>query len=845
MRRSLHVTTKISLVLLMAQAILLPPSVLHGSPSSTAASSMDPAQIGSLDELQVWLDDLHGEALTAKKEDRFGFALQEKILKKAGESISKILELEKRARLSDPKVSKAYRDAFEENDAIFRFIIESNEEVIERLQEEKLDEVEDTQAFLDSPEWQMPRRLISLSRYWMSWSGYYRSFLYPADSAERKTLLDDAVAGFSLTLFDIAEQTIVAKSLFGRALCFKELGNDAKAARDLEAITEHVRQNDPLYMWSLYEQARLRYKAGDHKGALGYLEKLETEIEEKTLSDVLGNEHKRLREKASLEPRAKALLEKIDKETDKSGKGARTLCHEALKVLKRLSRYDAAYATKLYRLVEENAVNFSELSFENLGAVGTLALADDRFKKGRFAEAAKLYRHLWTSSDVYIRNRMDDVYFRSGYAYCQIGQWKEALSAFDQLYDNFPRSGLVGKAVCLEYVAAAGNYKQALNRSNYARYLKSSKKYLKECPNPRDRDGAHFFVGKDYEKQKKSQEARREFSAIEQGSPQYWPARYYILKGDVEDLEGRKAAGKAGGAATKKRYEALASQFERFQRLPKGQKAKPEIAQISPQMTILQARLLRCGSGEGCTELLLALEGFEKRFPKNNPLWLTAMNLRLECYLDKQLIDPAKTSIESLLQGYPVNQDLWDFLAEWAEAYDREAERWEEAGNPDRRAAWMELAFTVYTGMADIASKRARYREYLDVVQFRMAEILMAQGEADRAGPIFREILTRTPDAADALSNLGRIYEKQGNWDQALEMWRTYSKGIEEGSAAWLDARYRIALANSKMGRKQAACDVITMIRVLHPDAGDEALRAKILALEKAVCGEGVQGVAR
>ena len=64
----------------------------------------------------------------------------------------------------------------------FRFIIKSNEEVIDALQEEKLDEVENTEAFLDSPEWQMPHRLISLSRYWMSWSAYYRSFLYPAGS---------------------------------------------------------------------------------------------------------------------------------------------------------------------------------------------------------------------------------------------------------------------------------------------------------------------------------------------------------------------------------------------------------------------------------------------------------------------------------------------------------------------------------------------------------------------------------------------------------------------------------------------------------------------------------------
>ena len=129
------------------------------------------------------------------------------------------------------------------------------------------------------------------------------------------------------------------------------------------------------------------------------------EIEEKTLSEVLGDERKRLREKIVLEPRAKVLLEKIDQEADKSGERARTLCREALGVLKRLSRYDAAYATKLYRLVEENAGFFSELSYDEFGAIGYLALADDRFKQGEYAEAAKRYRHLWTSSDVYIGNR--------------------------------------------------------------------------------------------------------------------------------------------------------------------------------------------------------------------------------------------------------------------------------------------------------------------------------------------------------------------------------------------------------------------------------------------------------
>ena len=168
MRRWLHVASRFSLVLLVGLALFLSPSILLGSSPSSPVRSVDPAQIGSLGAMQTWLDGLYAEALQAKQENRFTFEVQERILKKSGESISKILELEKRAQLSNPKVAKAYRATFEKNDEILRFLITSNEEVIEALQEEKLDEVEDTQAFLDSPEWQMPHRLISLARYWMS-----------------------------------------------------------------------------------------------------------------------------------------------------------------------------------------------------------------------------------------------------------------------------------------------------------------------------------------------------------------------------------------------------------------------------------------------------------------------------------------------------------------------------------------------------------------------------------------------------------------------------------------------------------------------------------------------------
>jgi len=792
--------------------------------------------------MRKWLDELHEEGVQARGKDRFTLELQERILKKAGESISKILELEKRANLSSRKVSDGFRVAFEKNEKILQFIIQSNEEVIEELQEEKLDKVEDTQGFLDSPEWQMPHRLISLSRYWMSWSRYYRSFLYPEGNPEADSLLREAIGGFSLTLFDIEDQTIVAKSLFGRALSFKERKQYERAAADFDSITKHVRHNDPLYMWSLYEQALIAYRLGKYEAALAHLDKLDTGLEAKTVSQVLGKEHKRLRERVILEPRVMALLDKLDKEGVKTGGSARRLCLDAHRALKKLSRYDASHATNLYRLVSDYPAFFSALSYEDLGAIGNLALADNGFKEGEYGEAVKRYRSLWSSSDLYIRKRMDDVYFRSGYAYCQIGRWKEALSCFDELYAKYPRSKLVGKAVCLEYVAAAGRYKRSAGQSNYSRYIASAKRYLKECPSPRDKDGAHFLLGKDYHKKGKAREARKQFTAIAKESPHYWPAMYYVVKADVEELEARKEKGRSGSAASKKLYQNLQSQFARYQRLAHRQRVTPGVAEVSPHMTILQARLFRCAPEKSCSKITKTLEGFEKRFPKNRPLWLKAMDLRLECYEENQMIGSSKEQIVYLSQEYPVDESLWDFLGEWAERWDERAKGLRDDGNRALGDAYADLLLTIYSEMSGIASEQARYGKYLDAIQIRMGEILLALDQTERAGQIYEEVLTRTPDSAEALYQLGGIYEGQGRWDAALEVLRKYSKGIESGSEPWFECRYRIAKAHSQMGNASEACELINMIRVLHPDIQNAEVEEKLLSLEKEVCSGGVRG---
>ena len=74
-----------------------------------------------------------------------------------------------------------------------------------------------------------------------------------------------------------------------------------------------------------------------------------------------------------------------------------------------------------------------------------------------------------------------------------------------------------------------------------------------------------------------------------------------------------------------------------------------------------------------------------------------------------------------------------------------------------------------------------------------MAEIYRDVHQTAEAKAIYKEILKRDPRSADAMYNLGLIYEKEGNWEEALTTWRKFSKGLKTGSYYWFESRYRTA----------------------------------------------------
>ncbi len=128
--------------------------------------------------------------------------------------------------------------------------------------------------------------------------------------------------------------------------------------------------------------------------------------------------------------------------------------------MKQLTEIDENESGELYNFVKNNIDLFGSLSNSSLGPVGSLAVADWNFDNKKYEKAITQYRNLYQAKNKMIKKRRDDLSFRIGYSFCQLGDWNEALNIFTTFFKKHPSSNLRDKSACLYYFAALNNYNE-------------------------------------------------------------------------------------------------------------------------------------------------------------------------------------------------------------------------------------------------------------------------------------------------------------------------------------------------------------------------------------------------
>ncbi len=123
--------------------------------------------------------------------------------------------------VADPTQRPLVRDLYDTLSSPLEEIYHGGVSRLESLSKAVMDQDGDLEALYESRQWKDAQLVASQSLYFLNWLHYVGSSLFDGD--KKKKLLEEAAKGFSE--FAVGEQSAQLKheSLFGRALCEKEL----------------------------------------------------------------------------------------------------------------------------------------------------------------------------------------------------------------------------------------------------------------------------------------------------------------------------------------------------------------------------------------------------------------------------------------------------------------------------------------------------------------------------------------------------------------------------------------------------------------------------------------------
>lgn len=117
---------------------------------------------------------------------------------------------------------------------------------------------------------------------------------------------------------------------------------------------------------------------------------------------------------------------------------------------------------------------------------------------------------------------------------------------------------------------------------------------------------------------------------------------------------------------------------------------------------------------------------------------------------------------------------------------------------------------------------------------FRLARAQLFQGDPQGAQATLHNWSPSTTRADDRyLRDLADAYSRLGANELAIDVQRLRIQKLASGSRPWFDARYGLALAYYRLGRKRDATQLIEATSILHPDLGGGRLREKFIRLRQ------------
>lgn len=821
----------IGLLLLLSLGIAERTAAAQPLISAGAVAGLKISEAKSLQQLGDLLTTLEVSAQRTLAAASPDYALQESLITAAGAAVSPLFELYQTSTRSTQNRQKS-EALFVRNQALLHRILLHNQAVVRDYQENRLDEMANPTKFFQSAAWQSPQKLISLASYWLGWNGYYASLLMGPDAKVRKTMLEQAVTGFSRSFIDFKEDEITTKSLYGRGLVYMQLELFGRAAYDFKSVKEKVDRNDSLYLNCLYQEAVITHQLGKAPVARQLIQAIRENYLQAQIPAAIQLGIKKLEIQLIVDAdggagETRSKVARLTKQAEQTPD--EVISH--FQRLRQVAASDADLFGEFYGYVRDHAAVLGGLSEEELTPVGILAIADGYFEQKDFARAGPLYQQLKSKNPVAIKQQADRVWLNLAFIENGRGNWDGVVNLLTGFTARFPRSAQLEGAAGLYYGAALAGHGQSASKTNYQTLVSASQNYVKHCQNCSGSSDAQFLLGQYYQNMGQSQQAVAAFARVGKESPSYFVAAFHVAAAHMNLLDaqarGEDIPARPTAASRAKNVGELLRQYRSTGR------QNPAARPLQPNWALLSGRFELYGSSPDYESALAAVAGFENRFPGRAALLGEVLAVRAAAYQGLGNQAEFKWQIDRLGERSAGDQRAYTLLQNLADRLYSNT-----GAGEGGQSAVTRSAIICYRQLLSLSMANTEYQAYLPALNLRLGKLYRLAGRRPEAVTLYRQWLVQDRDSADALLGLAETYSEMGQWQAAIEIWRQLSDGLKSGSPEWFRARYQNAIAYQRLDRGDRACTIARMIRVLHPSL-DTEVAEQFGAIEVETCPPG------
>jgi tetratricopeptide (TPR) repeat protein len=689
---------------------------------------------------------------------------------------------------------------------------------VEGMRQGAIDRDEDIAPLLASPAYKDREVLALTALYHLSWARYRKAQLLPGGAPERRTLLREAVRGFTEFVYVNEIPALYGDCLYGRGLAFQALGEMGKAREDLQAVVDLGPRNPA------HARARVALEAirrGKPIEGAKFVERTPDELER--LQGLLARN-------ATVTPRSAAGSERWEAQTQ----------------ILALAR---GLATRGQPTAERVTAAIATIPEAERGAFVAFLRGELASDRDRHAEAATEYGAAITAQDVDADHYRSRARFGLAAARYRAGEYAQAADVFATFLASQPDAEQVEAALYFRFKALealqgadAGGAGSGAATESAAAYLAALAAYLDRFPQGRYAAETRYRL---VDARRRSGDCGGAQSALGPAqAASIWDlrARFIVLQCQAEaaqsawrsktpdgeaDYRHALDAARAIGAASaaKAPAEAAADDAER--------------EQITAEASLLAALLAAAAPEPRPADVLEFVAGFEDRFPRTRNLAPDAIALRISAAARLGRMEDARAGIDAMprLKSAP---------GEWRPALRRaagdlvgQARRATDASTGHALLALGQRAYAVLvrpappaagdgTGGADPAAAA-------DLAA--LGEIALELGDTEAAAAAYTRLIEVDPESLQALRGAAKAAEARGRMVEARDHWQAFFARAKPGEILWYEGALRVAELDHRLGQRAQACDTLKQAAAATPPPGGD-LAASLAELRQRACQE-------